>query len=376
MNMESIANSGVQTLSPYQPGKPVTDIQREFGLEHVVKLASNENPLGPGNKAKAAITGFADDLARYPDPNGFALKQALCDAFDLHHNMLTLGNGSNDVLVLLAQAFLRPGTNSIFSQYAFEVYAIATQIAGAQAKVVPALGPDSSMPLGHDLQGMLDRVDTNTQIVFIANPNNPTGTWIGAKELQSFLDQLPQNVICVLDEAYVEYEGFDDTPDAMNWVKQYPNLVVTRTFSKAHGLAGLRVGFAVAQPQITDLLNRVRQPFNVNAIGQSAAIAALSDDAHLKASRDLNRAGMQGIADIVQGHGMSVVPSAANFIMVDCGRPAQPIFHALLKQGVIVRPVANYGLPNHLRITIGTQEENAFFAQAWEKVMQMNLAAS
>jgi len=343
---------GIPGLTPYVPGKPVSELEREHGIRDAVKLASNENPLGPGAKAREAAARALADIGRYPDGGGFALRRALADHHGVDPAAIVLGNGSNDVLDLVARTFLQPGAEAVFSQYAFAVYPIATQAVGARARVAPA------KDFGHDLDAMAGLVDAATRVVWIANPNNPTGTWLGADTLQAFLARLPATCIAVVDEAYTEYVDRPDYPDATTWLGEFPNLVVTRTFSKVHGLAGLRVGYGICDPRIAELLNRVRQPFNVNSPAQAAAIAALSDRDHVRASVALNRAGLARIAAGFDRLGLIYIPSVCNFLTVDLGRPAAPLDAALLRQGCIVRPLANYGLPHHLRVSVGRPEEN------------------
>ncbi len=356
---QTLAVPGVRQLKPYTPGKPIAELEREYGVRDSIKLASNENPLGASPKALAAIRTELDELWLYPDANGYELKQALARLHDLDPTCITLGNGSNDVLVFLAQVFLQPGVEAVFSQYCFAVYPIACQMVGAGMQVAPALPPDHAMPLGHDLRALYERVGTNTRLVFVANPNNPTGTWLDGARLKDFVASLPPTCLCVIDEAYTEYGDADRLGDASRWLRELPNLIVTRTFSKAYGLAGLRVGYALSNPGVADLLNRVRPAFNVNALALTAARAALDDQAFIARSRALNAAGMAQLGAGFEGLGLGVIPSAANFLLVDCGRDAAEINERLLRDGVIVRPVANYGLPNHLRITIGTEAQNA-----------------
>ena len=266
----ALAAPGVRELMPYKPGKPIDELERELGISDSIKLASNENPLGTSPAAMAAIRDQIDDLWLYPDATGYGLKATLAERHDIDAARITLGNGSNDVLVLLAEAFLTPGTNAVYSKYCFAVYPIATQATGAQARVAPALANDHERaPLGHDLAAMGELIDTDTRLVFIANPNNPTGTWLGQAELRAFIEGVPEQTLVVVDEAYTEYTGGLDCPDASRWLDEFPNLVVTRTFSKAYGLAGLRVGYALSNPQVSDLLNRIRQPFNVNSLGRA-----------------------------------------------------------------------------------------------------------
>lgn len=365
----SLAVPGVRELKPYTPGKPISELEREYGVSDSIKLASNENPLGSSPQAMQAIAGELDDLWLYPDANGFYLKQALAEKHDLDPACITLGNGSNDVLVFLAQVFLQPGLEAVFSQYCFAVYPIATQMVGATARVAPAHGADHPMPLGHDLRAMFERVGPDTRLVFVANPNNPTGTWLDGNRLKDFIASLPPHVIAVVDEAYIEYNQGDDQPDASTWLREFPNLVVTRTFSKAYGLAGLRIGYALSQPEIADLLNRVRPAFNVNSLALTAARAALDDHDFIRRSREVNRTGKQQLSAAFDGMGLTVIPSAANFILAGFDRPGAELNEALLQRGLIVRPVANYGLENYLRITIGTEAQNRRLTTALEEIL-------
>jgi len=352
------AAPGIHGLSPYVPGKPVDELEREYGVSDSIKLASNENPLGPPRTALDAMQAVQQDLALYPDGGGFHLKQALARKLGVGTEQITLGNGSNDVLVLLAETFLTPDVEAVYSQYAFVVYQLAVQATGAVGKVAPARPTEHAQPLGHDLEAMAALVGGRTRMVFIANPNNPTGTWLGRAELRQFVAGLPRHVIVVVDEAYAEYVHEPDYPDTLTWIDEYPNVVVTRTFSKIYGLAGLRVGYSVSHPDIADLLNRVRQPFNVNSLAQVAAIAALSDRDHVQRSRQVNRQGLEQLTTGFRDLGLAVSPSAGNFLLVDTGHDAAVVYQALLRSGIIVRPVANYGLPRHLRITVGTPEQN------------------
>ena len=350
-------------LTPYVPGKPVSELERELGIRDSVKLASNENPLGPGPKAREAIAAALAELGRYPDGGGFELRRALAEHHGLSPAAITIGNGSNDVLDLVARTFLQPGAESLFSEHAFAVYPIATQSVGAVARVAKACN------YGHDLEAMAKLVNDKTRVVWIANPNNPTGTWLAAPALRSFLGSLPRTCVVVLDEAYTEYVTEPDFPDATHWVETFPNLIVTRTFSKAHGLAALRVGYGISDPRLADLMNRVRQPFNVNSLAQAGAAAAISDREHVRASVELNRAGMAQLTQAFQRLGLDYIPSVGNFVTLNLGRPANPINEALLRRGIIVRPVANYGLPNHLRVSIGLERENARFLSELEAVL-------
>ncbi len=349
----------VQAIAPYQAGKPIEELAREYGLDpaKIVKLASNENPLGVPESARKAMAAAVADLGRYPDSNGFELKAALAARYGVPMDWITLGNGSNDILELAAAATLTPGRSCVYAQHAFAVYALATQARGARAIVVPA------RKLGHDLDAMLAAIDADTALVYIANPNNPTGTHVGGDAIEAFLRRAPSRVVIVLDEAYNEYLPPELRVDSTAWVRRHPNLIVSRTFSKAFGLAGLRVGYGIAQRELTDLLNRVRQPFNVNSVAQAAAVAALADESFVARSYELNLRGMQQLTEAFRTLGLDYVPSVGNFVLVKVG-PAARVYEELLKRGVIVRPVANYGLPEWLRITVGLPEENAAFLRA------------
>ena len=354
VNYQTLAVEGVQGLSPYEPGKPIDELARELGLDPagIVKLASNENPLGPSGSALAAIREALPELGRYPDGSAFVLKRALSAHYGLEQSQLTLGNGSNDVLEIIARCFAGPGDEVIFSQYAFAVYPIATKAIGATGVQVPAAD------WGHDLDAMADAVTERTRLIFVANPNNPTGTMHSAEAIESFLARVPEQVLVVLDEAYCEYMDGEGNPDGLALLPRFPNLIVTRTFSKAWGLAALRVGYSVSSPEIANVLNRVRQPFNVDSLAQVAAAAVLDDKDYLEQSRRVNREGMAQLEDGFRKLGLEWIPSAGNFLAVDVGEQAAAVNQSLLEQGVIVRPVGGYGMPRHLRISIGLPEEN------------------
>lgn len=368
-SIRQLAIAGVQRLRPYAPGKPLDELEREYGIQNAIKLASNENPLGPSARVIDAIEQALPELARYPDGNGFALKQALSDSLQVPADWITLGNGSNDILELVARAFLSPATEAVFSEHAFAVYPIVTQAIGAKACVAAAHDGSRGPQYGHDLEAMSQCIHRNTRVVFIANPNNPTGTWLQRDALRQFVDAVPAHVITVIDEAYFEYVTQAEYPDAVQWLQAYPNLLVTRTFSKAYGLASLRIGYGICQPELADVLNRVRQPFNVNHLAQVAALAALDDPAHLQQSVSLNTEGLAQFETGLQQLGLEAIPSVGNFITVDVGRAAEPVYEALLHEGVIVRPVANYAMPEHLRISVGLAEENLRALQALGKVL-------
>nr|WP_237332859.1 histidinol-phosphate transaminase [Zobellella iuensis] len=359
----ALANPGVEGLHPYQPGKPVEELERELGISNSVKLASNENPLGLGPKARAAIERALPELARYPDANGFALKARLAQKLGVGAGQLILGNGSNELIDLVFHTFVSPGQQVVYSQYTFIVYALATQAHGAEAVVVPA------SDFGHDLEAMAAAVTPATRLVCITNPNNPTGTFVGAAELKAFMNKVPAQVLVVLDEAYTEYVAEDERIPSIDWLAEYPNLIVSRTFSKAYGLAGLRVGYMVCHPELVAVLNRVREPFNCNSLALAAAEAALDDEDYLNRAVELNRREMVRYQDFFQEKGLKYIPSRANFITLDLQRDAGPVYEALLREGVIVRPIAGYGLPTCLRISIGLEHENQRCLDALAKVL-------
>jgi histidinol-phosphate aminotransferase len=349
----------VQRLSPYVPGKPIDELAREYGLveDGIVKLASNENPRGPSTKVRQAIVDAAAGVTRYPDGNGFALKKALALRFGVTLEQVVLGNGSNDILELATQAFLLPGDEAVYSRHAFAVYPLATQARGAKGIAIPA------RDFGHDLAAMRAAVTPRTRIVFVANPNNPTGTWLAPEAVRSFIASVPPEVLVVLDEAYNEYLEPSQQAANASWLVAHPNLLISRTFSKAYGLAGLRIGYGLADASVAGLLNRVRQPFNVNSVAQAAAIAALADTEYVTESARLNRAGLAQLMRELDAMRVTYVPSHANFLLVHVGDAAE-VYESLLRQGVIVRPVANYGLPEYLRVSVGLPAENERFLAA------------
>ncbi|UCB56100.1 MAG: histidinol-phosphate transaminase [Thiotrichales bacterium] len=365
-----LAAPGVQNLQPYLPGKPVEELERELGISDSIKLASNENPLGASAKALQAIRDCYTDIHYYPDGSAFKLGNRLAQKFDVDPACLTFGNGSNDVLELVARAFLTPQHSAVYSQYAFAVYPIVVQAVGARANVAPAYAPHhQSMPLGHDPDALIDSIDDSTRVIFIANPNNPTGTWMEPATIIAMLDRIPANVIAVLDLAYLEYMDDALKPDIKSLLATYQNLVITGTFSKVYALAGLRIGYGLSHPDIADLLNRVRQPFNTNLIAQAAALAALDDHEHLRQSVRLNEEGKAFLQQAFGKLGLGYLPTMGNFISVDMQQDAGPVYDALLHRGVIVRPVANYRMPNYLRMTIGTMEQNRRLVDALTEVL-------
>jgi len=363
-----LAAPAVQALQPYLPGKPVAELEREYGISNIIKLASNENPFGPSPLAIAAASAVLGDLSRYPEGNAWLLAEELAGKHQLERDCITLGNGSNDVLDLIARVFLTADHEAVFSQYAFAVYPIVVQAVGAKARIAVAHDDNKGPAYGHDLEAMNDLVGPDTRLVFIANPNNPTGTWLESDALEAFVANLPAHVIVVVDEAYFEYVDKASYPDSSSWLSRFPNLIVTRTFSKAYGLAGLRVGYALSHPHIADLLNRVRQPFNVNMVAQVAAVAALGDDEHLQQSIRRNREGMEQLVSGFRRLGLPYIESAGNFVAVETGLGMER-YEALLQKGIIVRPVANYAMPDHLRVTVGRADENARLLAALEQVL-------
>lgn len=362
MSLAEQALSYVRAISPYQPGKPITELAREMGIpvDSIVKLASNENPLGMSPKARQAVEKAVSGVERYPDQ--FDLIAKVAERCGVAQNQVVLGNGSNDVLDLVARVFLAPGRSAVFAQHAFAVYPLATLSTGAELIATPAKN------YGHDLDVMRAAIRPDTRIVWIANPNNPTGNFLPYAEVRAFLASVPKDVVVVLDEAYNEYIPAAERIDTATWLKDFPNLLICRTFSKIYGLAGLRVGYGLASPEVADLMNRVRQPFNVNNLALAGALAALDDHEFLTASHELNRRGMAQLVAAFDRLRLEYIPSCGNFVTFRAG-DADTVNQKLLKQGVIVRPIAGYGLPEWLRVTIGTEAENARFIEALEKAL-------
>lgn len=357
MAIENLAPEHIRSISPYVPGKPINELAREYGLSEksIIKLASNENPSGMGPGARAAMLAAMDSLALYPDGNGFSLKTAISRHLGVDMGAVVLGNGSNELLELVARTFLGQGSSAVHAQYAFAVYPLAIRSVGARAIEVPARA------YGHDLAAMADALASDTRVVFIANPNNPTGSFLPGKLLEDFLSCVSPDVIVVLDEAYSEYLPQALRYDSVAWLARFSNLVITRTFSKIHGLAGLRVGYALASPAVADLMNRVRQPFNVNSLAQAAAVGALEDEAFVRRSHALNLAGLVRMVEGLDALNLRQLPSCGNFVTFQAGSDAEAVNRRLLEHGVIVRPLASYGMPEFLRVTIGLPEENEHF---------------
>ena len=358
-----LAQPGILSLQPYRPGKAVDELEREFGIMDAVKLASNENPRGLSSRVEAALAEAESAVPRYPDGGAYLLKQRLEIFLGVDQSCITVGNGSNDVIELLGRVFLGPETESIISEHAFVVYSLVTRAVGGKLVEVPA------KDYGQNLEATLEAVTENTRMIFVANPNNPTGTWVSKSALTAFLDQVREDILVVLDEAYFEYVTELEYPNGMDLIRQHNNLVVTRTFSKTYGLAGLRIGYAISRPDIADLMNRVRQPFNVNSMSLAAALVALDDQEYIGESVRLNTEGMAFLRKSCDEMGIGYIKSVANFLSIDVGGDATPIYEALLREGVIVRPIGIYGLPNHLRVTIGLPEENARFLAALRRFL-------
>lgn len=350
----------ILSLSPYVPGKPIEELQRKFGLERVIKLASNENPLGPSPKALAVLNEGMATLHRYPDGGAFRLRRALADRWKVTPDHVILGNGSDELLGLLARTFLSPGDEAVMADQTFVIYKM--EVAAAHGKVV-------TVPLvqwRHDAAAMAEAITPRTRLLFLCNPNNPTGTMISREEVARLLSRVPEHVIVVFDEAYFEYVRSADFPDSMAYVRQGRNAVVLRTFSKIYGLAGLRIGYGITTPEITNFLNRVRPPFNANSLAQLAALAALGDDEHVAKSRAVNESGMEQLKNGLTALGCTPVPSETNFLYFDVGCDGRRIFEALLRQGVIIRHIDG----RMVRVTVGQTEENQIFLTALAGVLK------
>lgn len=366
MHLCDLAPEYIRTITPYAPGKPISELAREMGLKEnsIIKLASNENPLGASPLALEAMTQELNKVMRYPDGSGFNLKTALSKIHKVNSDQVLLGNGSNDVLEIAARIFLRPGASAIYSQHAFAIYPLIVQAAGGNGVSVPAKN------FGHDLDAMLDAITPDTRIIFIANPNNPTGTFLAAADLLRFLKRVSLDILVVLDEAYHEYLPEASKFNTIAWLEHFPNLLITRTFSKAYGMAGIRIGFGLTHNDISDLINRVRQPFNINSIGLAGAVAALRDTEFVRRSCALNQAGMLQIITGLRHLGIEYIPSYGNFLSFCVKRgDAALVYQNLLKQGIIVRPIGVYEMPRHLRVTIGLESENEKFLQALQNIV-------
>lgn len=371
MNYSELAPSYIRAIAPYQPGKPIAELERELGITDIVKLASNENPLGASPKALAAARAALDDISLYPDGNGFALKAALVARYNVAFEQVFLGNGSNDLLELAARAFLTVGDKAVYSDHAFAVYPLATQAVGATGISVAAVN------FVHDLDAMcVAAIEQNAKLVFIANPNNPTGTFLTGDALLAFMRALPATILVVLDEAYNEFLPVECRYDSVSWLGEFPNLIISRTFSKAYGLASLRVGYALGDAQVMDMINRVRQPFNVNSVAQAAAIEALQDTDFVQRSFELNQRGMLQLTQGLRELGLEYIPSYGNFVSfkivnpaLNSGEGAARTYRRLLELGVIVRPIASYAMPDYLRVSIGLESQNEKFLSALKQIL-------
>ena len=369
----AFAAPGIPGLRPYEPGKPISELERELGITGIIKLASNENPLGTSPKALAAMRQALDETALYPDGNAYGLKRAIADHHGIELSRILVGTGSDHILELVARVFLGAGRSAVISRYGFSVYNIVTQASGAAQLIAEANPPEHpTQPYGHNLDNMAARLRADTRVVFIANPNNPTGTWLDAATLKAFLTRVPQDCLVLVDEAYWEYATDLEPryPDMSKLLPEFPQLIVMRTFSKAYGLAGARVGYALAHPKLVELLNRARLAFNPGSLGQTAAAAALGDREHIQRTLELNHVELKRLDAGLKALGLKTIPSICNFVTADMGRPGLPVFQALLKEGVIVRPLGAYGLPDHLRITAGLAEQNTRLLRALEKVLK------
>lgn len=363
MDYTQLAPDYIRAIAPYQPGKPISELERELGITDIVKLASNENPLGASPQAIAAAHAALAEISLYPDGNGFVLKSALVQRYGVAHDQLVLGNGSNDLLELAAHAFLSVGDRAVFSDHAFAVYPLAIQATGATGVSVAAVD------YGHDLTAMRQAaVAQGAKMIFIANPNNPTGTFLPGDALHAFLCALPGNILVVLDEAYNEYLPENCRYDSVSWLAEFHNLMISRTFSKAYGLASLRVGYALGNPQVIDMLNRVRHPFNVNSMAQAAAVAALEDAEFVQRTFELNLKGMAQLTEGLGKLGLSYIPSFGNFVSFHVTNAAW-IYRRLLELGVIVRPIGNYNMPDYLRVSIGLETQNQKFLSALKQIL-------
>ncbi|MCY4130002.1 MAG: histidinol-phosphate transaminase [Gammaproteobacteria bacterium] len=358
--MENV-NNAVLEISPYQPGKPIEELERERGIVGAIKLASNENPRGPSAAVREAIKAATDDLSRYPDGSAYRLRNLVASRLGVDPTQLTFGNGSDEALKIVGRVVLSPGDRGLVDERCFVVYPLTILGCNAEPVRVPSKG------WAHDLEAIASAIDERTRVIYLANPNNPTGTWFSEDEFRRFMTRVGKRVWVVLDEAYHEYaRDVDGYPDGVSLLPEYPNLVVTRTFSKIYGLAALRVGYSVSSTEVAELMNRVRQPFNVNSVALAAAEAALQDDAYINESLRLNQEGMTELKAGFEDLGIEYIPSIGNFISFEVGPRAMEVYDALLNLGVVVRPIANYDMPNHLRVTVGLPEENERFLKALE----------
>lgn len=361
-DFRALANAGISSLTPYQPGKPVEELERELGITSSIKLASNENPLGPSPNSLQVMHDALANLHIYPDGSCYELKEALARQLSVDTRQITVGNGSENILEIIGKAYLQSGDTAVISQYAFLTIPLIVQSFGAKVNTAAAVN------WSHNIDNMLNAIDDNTRVLFLVNPNNPTGTYTNQKEFTKLMNSVPPHIIVVLDEAYSEYITAPDYPDALTFLAHHPNLIISRTFSKAYGLAGLRIGYAVSSLEIADILNRARLPFNVNTLAAKAAVAALHDTDHVRKTVELNNHGMQQMIAGLRKLKLDFIPSLANFIAIDV-EDGPAVYQKLLLEGVIVRPLKAYDMPRHIRVTIGTEEQNQRFLTSIEKVL-------
>ena len=359
--LRDVVPAHIFKIMPYQPGKPVAEVKRELGLDHVIKLASNENPSGPSPLAVEAIRRSLVDLNFYPEDSGHYLRMKLSEKLGVAPDMLALGNGSSEIIVNVGRAFLKPGDEILTSEKSFVLYYLCGAYMGNRVVQTPM------KDYRYDLEAMAGLITPQTRIIFIANPNNPTGTYVNKAALEAFLEKVPPDVLVVLDEAYSEYIEEPDYPNGLLYVRRHPNLLVLRTFSKIYGLAGIRVGYGIADPSLIDVINRVKLPFNANALGQEAATAALDDHQFVTDSKAINHAGLEFLHDFFKKHHVAYIPSVANFVTVLLPVEGHVLFDRMQRQGVIVRPLKGFGIPNAIRITVGKPQENELFAEVFLK---------
>lgn len=368
-NLMKLANPNIFDVQPYLPGKPVLECQREFGLTHFIKLSCNENPVGASPKVAKAIVESLSSISLYPDTQGYELRKLLAQKYDMAFDNVLVGNGSEEILQMLLQVFIIPGQEVIFGQYSFMGYEILSKAVGAHVK--KSLMPNWKI----DFDEILKIITPQTKMILLANPNNPTGTYFNEHEFKQFLSKVPSNILVVCDEAYYEYIKKEDYPQTHQWLSDYPNLIITRSFSKAYGLAGLRVGYMMAHEDITALVNRIRQPFNVNTLAQTAAIAALQDEAFMQRSVEINAASREQLYEKLTDLGLTYIPSEANFIMIHVNTDAYAVYEALLRKGIIIRPMRYYHLQHYIRVSIGTEEDNRAFVEALAQILNKELVA-
>ena len=368
IDFERLANAGVRRLRAYDPGHDLVALRRRFGADGLVELGSNENPYGPSPRAREAAIAALDQSHRYPDPLGGDLKRALAAAHGVSETQVLLGNGSHELLMQFAQVFVGPGAGVVASQYGFAVYALAARAAGAEFVAAPAFARGHPMPRGHDLDAIAAAVSASTRLVYLANPNNPTGTWFGADALATLLSRIPQETLVVVDEAYAEMADAPDYASALPLLSRHSNLIVTRTFSKAYALAGLRVGYAVAHAYLTAVMERIRESFNVSGPGLAAAQAALGDAEHLRHTRQANILQRTALAAALRERGVATAPSQTNFLLAEFGPDSIALERELVARGAVLRPMAGYGLPECLRITVGNADENARLLRILDEV--------